>query len=84
MQTVGIVIGIVTVCIVQFYLARRGRVWSLIIPAIIIGAGEQDVHTTKEHITVEDMAKSTELIHAIIHNASAYKVDANDQIVPRG
>ena len=39
MQIVGIVIGIVTVCIVQFYLARRGRVWSLIIPAIIIGLG---------------------------------------------
>ncbi|MFP7277734.1 hypothetical protein SFC11_00155 [Exiguobacterium indicum] len=39
MQMVGIVIGIVTVCIVQFYLARRGRVWSLIIPAIIIGLG---------------------------------------------
>ena len=39
MQTVGIVIGIVAVCIVQFYLARQGRVWSLIIPAIIIGFG---------------------------------------------
>ena len=39
METVGIVIGIVTVCIVQFYLARLGRVWSFIIPAIIIGFG---------------------------------------------
>lgn len=53
------------------------------IPAIIIGAGEQDVHTTKESITVQDMAKATELIHTIIHNATAYKVDENDQIVPR-
>jgi len=53
------------------------------IPALIIGAGEQDVHTTKESITVQDMKKATELIHTIIHNATAYKVDENDQIVAR-
>ncbi|HBF59683.1 MULTISPECIES: hypothetical protein [unclassified Exiguobacterium] len=39
MESVGIVIGIVAVCIVQFYLARRGRLFSLIIPVIIIGLG---------------------------------------------
>lgn len=53
------------------------------IPAIIIGAGEQDVHTTQENISVKDMAKATELMLTIIHNANEYKVNEHDQIVPR-
>ncbi|MGL6101728.1 MULTISPECIES: hypothetical protein [Exiguobacterium] len=49
METVGIVIGIVAVCILQFYLARRGRVWSLIIPTIIIGLGIYWYYGTGPH-----------------------------------
>lgn len=53
------------------------------IPALIIGAGEQDVHTRREHIAVSDMAKSTELMLTLIHNANGFMVNAQDQIVPR-
>jgi di/tripeptidase len=53
------------------------------IPAIIIGAGEQDVHTRHEHIAVNDLAKATELLLQIIANANKYKLDADGNIVAR-
>lgn len=53
------------------------------IPALIIGAGEQDVHTESEHISIDDIAKATELMLTIIDKATQYKVDASGVIVPR-
>jgi di/tripeptidase len=53
------------------------------IPALIIGAGEQDVHTRHEHIAVEDLGKATELVLQIIENANQLKVDEQGQIVSR-
>lgn len=53
------------------------------IPALIIGAGEQDVHTTDEHISIDDMAKATELMLTIVDKATGYRVDESGAIVPR-
>jgi hypothetical protein len=53
------------------------------IPALIIGAGEQNVHETDEHISINDIATATELMLTIISKATQYKVDGSGQIVPR-
>lgn len=53
------------------------------IPALIIGAGEQDVHTRSEHIAVADLGKATELVLKVIENANDLKVDSTGKIVPR-
>jgi len=52
-------------------------------PALIIGAGEQDVHTRREHISINDIAKATELMLTIVDKATRYKVDSSGVIVPR-
>lgn len=53
------------------------------IPAITIGAGEQDMHSEDEHVSIDDLQKSTELILALVDKAAAYQVDADGKIVPR-
>ncbi|MHB2021704.1 MAG: M20/M25/M40 family metallo-hydrolase, partial [Candidatus Xenobia bacterium] len=53
------------------------------IPALIIGVGEQDVHTTDEHISVADIKQGTALMLDIIQRANQYKM-ADGKIVPRG
>lgn len=53
------------------------------IPAMTIGAGEQDIHTRKEHISIADLKKSTELIMTLVNNATAYQVDGSGHIKPR-
>lgn len=54
------------------------------VPAITIGAGEQDIHSRKEHIAIADIGKSTELILQLIKQANDYQVDANGVISKRG
>jgi putative aminopeptidase FrvX len=53
------------------------------IPAITIGAGEQDIHTRSEHVSVEDLGKSTELLLALVSRANNFKVDGQGNITPR-
>lgn len=53
------------------------------IPALIIGAGEQDVHTEDEHISAKDIAKATELLLTIVDRANQFVVDQNGDIKPR-
>lgn len=53
------------------------------IPAIIIGAGEQDVHSRSEHVAVADLGKATELMLQIIDNANHLQVDEQGKIVER-
>ena len=53
------------------------------IPALIIGAGEQDVHTVYEHISAKDIATATELLLTIVDRANGYIVTPDGQIVPR-
>jgi len=53
------------------------------IPAMTIGAGEQDIHTREEHIAIDDIVKSTELLLALVKRANSYQVAADGQIVPR-
>jgi di/tripeptidase len=53
------------------------------IPAITIGAGEQDIHSTEEHVSIDDLVKSTELLLALVKGATRYRVDEAGAIVPR-
>lgn len=53
------------------------------IPAITIGCGEEDEHTTSEHVSQDDLQKSTELLLSLIEEANTYKVDGDGKIVPR-
>jgi di/tripeptidase len=53
------------------------------IPALIIGAGEQDVHTEQEHISAKDIAKATELLLTIVDRANGFVVAQDGSVVPR-
>lgn len=53
------------------------------IPAMTIGAGEQDIHSRKEHVSIEDLGKSTELVLRLVANATRYQVDGAGHITPR-
>ena len=54
------------------------------IPAMTIGAGEQDIHTRQEHVSIDDLGKSTELVLRLVTNATRYLVDGAGKISPRG
>jgi di/tripeptidase len=53
------------------------------IPAMTIGAGEQDIHTEDEHVAITDLGKSTELILTLMEKATQYRLDEQGKIVPR-
>jgi di/tripeptidase len=53
------------------------------IPALIIGAGEQDVHSEEEHIATTDIVDATRLMLTIVDRANQFKVDETGAIVPR-
>lgn len=53
------------------------------IPAMTIGAGEQDIHSRQEHVSIEDLKKSTELVLRLVANATRYQVDGAGRITPR-
>lgn len=54
------------------------------IPAMTIGAGEQDIHTRSEHVSIEDLGRSTELVLRLACNATQFQVDGAGRITPRG
>jgi di/tripeptidase len=53
------------------------------IPAITIGAGEQDIHTPQEHVSQDDLQASTRLLLQIVEQANRYIVGADGQVRPR-